>query len=819
MINVLDYTVTELIYSSVRSAVYRGQANQDKRPVVIKVLNIDYPTRENLAKLRREYDIARDLNFEGILHPIDIIPFQQGYALILEDFGGISLGSVMTKHKIGLLACMQIAVKLVDTIGRIHQKGIIHKDIKPSNIIINEETGQVKLTDFSIASHIFGERQEHVNPDILEGTLSYISPEQTGRMNRSIDHRADLYSLGVTLYEMLTGVLPFSATGAMELIHCHMAVPPKPPREIEKDIPAPLSDIVMKLLAKNAEDRYRSAFGLKHDLEECLAKFSTSGTVERFVLGTRDIPATLQIPEKLYGREGELAELMSAFSRVAQGRTEMMMVKGSTGIGKSVLINELYKPVIVLKGYFAAGKFDQFKRNVPYSALRQAFQELIRQLLSERTERIIEWQEKIQAALGPNGQIIADLIPEIELIIGKQPPVEPLPPAQSQNRFNLVFTEFVKVFASQEHPLVLFLDDIQWVDWGTLKLVELLATARDMNSLLLIGAYRDTEVGLAHPLMLTLDVIIKTGVTTREILLKPLPVNGVVELITDTLACSHSAAESLAEVVMNKTQGNPFFINQFLRNLYQKQMIRFDVEKYSWEWDVAAIQSADITSNVVEFMCNKIKQLSPAARNSLTMAACIGNKFDLDLLAQMRDKTAADTAITLHEPQLEGMIAPIGDSYKYVGGYTGEDTTGRMSPETGIPYVFIHDRIQQAAYSLIPEEQKKKLHYKVGRIMIEQTPVGEREEKLFEIVQHLNISADQITSVSELTELTGFNLEVTRKAKAANAYDTALQFASNGIVLLRNNGWQDNYELTRDLSFEKAECEYLVGNFEKAEPF
>jgi serine/threonine protein kinase len=514
MINVPGYTVLDLLSSSDSSTLYRGRTDQDKSPVVIKMPGTEPPSRSELAQIRWEYEIAKDLDLEGVVRPINLISFQQSCALIMEDIGGVPLNTVMAEHTIDLMSGLQIALRLAETLGKIHQKGIIHKDIKPSNIILSKETGQIKLTDFSIASRVSGEKQPYVNPDLLEGTLAYISPEQTGRMNRSIDHRADLYSLGVTMYEIFTGVLPFASSEKVELIHCHMAIPPKPPRECDKNIPELLSDIIMKLLAKNAEDRYRSSFGLRHDLEECVKQLKSTGDIRKFVLGKRDIPTTLQIPEKLYGRNKELAELMSAFMRAAQGRNEMMLVKGSPGIGKSVLINELHKPIVEQKGYFAAGKFDQFKHDVPYSALRQAFKELSRQLLSERTERIIDWQERIQNALGPNGQIIVELIPEMELIIGKQPPVETLPPTQSQNRFNMVFTEFVKIFARREHPLVIFLDDMQWADWATLKLVELLVTTPDLKFLLLIMAYRDNEVGPAHPLMLTLDEIAAAGITT-----------------------------------------------------------------------------------------------------------------------------------------------------------------------------------------------------------------------------------------------------------------------------------------------------------------
>jgi predicted ATPase len=596
-----------------------------------------------------------------------------------------------------------------------------------------------------------------------------------------------------------------------------MAVMPSPPHDRKRNVPEMFSDIIMKLLAKNAEGRYHSAFGLKHDLKRCLHQFEQSGTIEKFTPGSLDIPTTLQIPEKLYGRERELAELISAFSQTAQGQTEVIMVSGLPGIGKSVLTNELHKPTVEHRGYFASGKFDQFKPDVPYSAFQQAFKELICHILCEKTERINEWRAQFIAALGPNGQIIVDLIPELELVIGKQMPVESLPPIQSQNRFKMVFSEFVKVFISRKHPLVLFLDDMQWADLATLKLVETLVVNPEMKSFLFIGAYRNNEVTSSHPLMLALNEIGKAGVMVREVPLKALPVKGIAELIADTLACRPADAEPLAEVVMDKTHGNPFFINQFLRSLYQKQMILYDTQKNVWTWDIMKIKEAEITSNVVEFMCSRIQQLSSSARNTLTVAACIGNTFDQEFLAQISEASVAETAGAIKESQMEGLLVPVSGKYKYVDEYKELHTPLPPSGSVRLEYMFLHDRIQQAAYSLIPEDHKQKIHFKVGSAFLEQEHGRKREDRLFDIVQHLNLGAEQMTSQSERNGLAELNLQACRKAKAASAYDTAWQFAEKGIALIGMNRWSDNYTLCCDLSMEKAECDYLVGNTDSAE--
>ncbi len=816
MLNLPGYTDLEEISSSSRSTVYRGLESQNKAPVIIKVLNIEQPSQADLAKIKREYELTKDLSSDGVLQPLALLPFEENFALILEDFGGVALSTLIASKKLDLLFCLQIAMKLTETLGKIHQQHIIHKDIKPSNIIINENAEQVKISDFSIAARVASERQSQINPDLLEGSLKYIPPEQTGRINRSIDHRADLYSFGVTLYEILTGFLPFTATDAMELIHCHMAISPKPPSEVDNAIPQQISDIIIKLLSKNAEERYQSAFGLRHDLEYCYIMLKVRGEIPISTLGKKDIPTTLHIPEKIYGRENEIRELFAALFQASRGRTEFLLVMGPPGIGKSALINELRMPVIKLKGFFASGKYDQFKRDEPYNAIKQAFQELCRQILGERKEKIASFRDKLRTALGQNGRIITDLIPEVELIIGEQPVVEILPPTQSQNRFNMVFTKFVKVFADQKHPLVLFLDDMQWADWASLKLVDLLTASTELRSLLIIGAYRDNEVSPSHPLALTLSQITAKGFSHQEIKLGPLQSDGLVKLLIDTLACKQSSAKSLADLVISKTNGNPFFVSQYLRNLYKQRLLVFDQEKYAWQWDDSRIRATKISSNVADFMVNSIRELTPEASNILSMAACIGSQFDLGLLTLLNGSTIADTATTLQEPQHAGLIMPIDPSYKYLETYTEEETAAQ-NVNTGVTYIFLHDRIQQAAFSLLTEEKVKKLHYMAGKAMQELLPPIERNDKLFEIAQHLNMGAELYADHTECIELAELNLEASRRAKISNAYETAIQFADSGIDLFDKKGWQDNYELLRDLFLEKAECDYLVGNLDEAE--
>ncbi|MGD1913124.1 MAG: AAA family ATPase, partial [Rivularia sp. (in: cyanobacteria)] len=583
MVNIQGYHVNEQLYNGSRTLVYRAIRENDQKPVVIKLLNNTYPNFNELLQFRNQYTIAKNLNIPGIIIPYSLEAYQNSYALVMEDFGGVSLreyiqtSNVETLHVTSVENILGIALKITDILHNLHQNRVIHKDIKPDNILINPETKQIKLIDFSIASLLPKETQEIKNPNSLEGTLAYLSPEQTGRMNRGIDYRSDFYALGVSFYELLTGELPFKSEDAMELVHCHIAKKPpqmnkldsnpllgrKPhPNSLgsreskphpnpllvsarEKDIPQVLSDIVMKLMAKNAEDRYQSALGLKHDLQLCLTQLKETGRIEAFEIGKRDICDRFIIPEKLYGREKEVEELLTAFERVSQGNRELMLVAGFSGIGKTAVVNEVHKPIVKQRGYFIKGKFDQFNRNIPFSAFVQAFRDLMGQLLSESDAQLSSWKHKILQALGENGQVIIDVIPELERIIGKQPPVMELSGNEAQNRFNLLFGKFIQVFSTKEHPLVIFLDDLQWADSASLNLMKLLISEAESGYLLTMGAYRDNEVFPAHPLMLTIDELNKQQATIQTITLKALSDGDVNNLVSDTLSCEGEIAKPL----------------------------------------------------------------------------------------------------------------------------------------------------------------------------------------------------------------------------------------------------------------------------------
>ncbi|MBW4490088.1 MAG: AAA family ATPase [Trichocoleus desertorum ATA4-8-CV12] len=817
MINILGYKSTYKIYESTSTVVYRGKDETKQASVIIKTLKSDYPTPKELYRLQHEYEIAKKLEIEGVVKPYRLEKHDLSLALILEDFGGESLSAFLDSEAYDLKQLLKIGIQLTSVLGEIHRNNIIHKDIKPQNIIINFETNQVKIADFSIASCLSRENQTISNPNLLEGTLAYMSPEQTGRMNRVIDYRTDFYSLGVTFYEMLTGQLPFVATDPIELVHCHIAKNPISPHQLNPEIPESVSAIVMKLLAKTAEDRYQSAYGIKADLEVCLNQPEGKGKIESFTPGQQDVSAQFQIPQKLYGRELETKTLMNAFERVSQGITEMVLVAGYSGVGKSVLVNEIHRPVVRQKGYFIAGKFDQFKRNIPYFSLVQAFQELVRQLLTESESQVMAWREKLLNELGSNGQVIIDVIPEVELIIGKQPALPHLSASESQNRFNLVFQEFIRVFAQKEHSLVLFLDDLQWADSASLKLIQLLMTAAGQQCLLLIGAYRDNEVNLLHPLIATLEEIQKNKAAIETITLSPLSGDDIRKLVADTFRCSLMKADSLAQLLSKKTDGNPFFLTQLLTTLYQEELVYYNTEVGLWQWKIEKIQDVETTDNVVDLMVKKLQQLSESTQNVLKLAACIGNTFDLSLLAIVNEKSLFSTATELWEALQVGLVLPLSEAYKLVLMNELEGFEQASSQEIVVSYRFLHDRVQQAAYLLIPEDHKKETHLKIGRSLLKDIEAAEQEENIFDIVNQLNIGASLILHQNEKDELAQLNLLAGRKAKAAAAYETSLKYLDTGLALLPSNSWDCCYNLTADLYIEAIEVAYLNTHFETAE--
>jgi len=829
MISFPGYRIKEKIFESYNSYVFRAIQEDSLLPVVIKVLKGEYPNPERIVRFKREFEILKSLNLDGVIKAYGIDSYNNNWAIITEDFGAESIKKILEKRRLSLKEFLKLSIRISEILLGMHQLNIIHKNINSTNIVWNQETDQVKIIDFGISTILSHEIAAIQNPNEFEGTLSYVSPEQTGRMNRMIDYRTDMYSLGVTFYEILTGQLPFTGNDPMELVHCHIAKAPQPPHllisayfsEELKGLEI-LSKIIMKLMSKGAEDRYLSFFGLKYDLEKCLKHLKKNQTLSGFdfELGENDFSNKFQIPQKLYGRETEIAILLDAFDRVCAplhggNMGEMMMVTGYTGIGKSALVNEIHIPIVEKRGYFISGKFDRFKRNIPYSALTLAFQDLMRQILVESEPEIKHWKEKILEEVGPNGQLIIDVIPDVELIIGKQPQVPELQPLETQNRFNMYFQNFIRTFAYEGHPLVIFLDDLQWADTPTLKLLEKLMLDSKTKYLLIIGAYRDNEVDPSHPLIISLDKLKNENAVVNFINLAPLEAHHINKIISDSLKCSPAETEHLGRICLAKTNGNPFFLIQFLNSLVDQGLIEFDTRTFRWEWDAAYIEKADITSNVVDLMTARIQKLPEKAKRILKLASCIGTRFDLDTLAIINEKLAVETAVEMNEALDSGLIQPIGEDYK-LAGYLDflKDKTFFERLKHKIQYKFLHDRVHQAAYSLIGDEYKS-IHLKIGRLLLQKFVNEERDERIFDIVNHLNSGIDLITGKKEKDDLAKLNLQAGRKAKASTAYEIAFQYFNTGLNLLGPHKWGSDYKLSLELSIEAAEISYLNGNFEK----
>jgi PAS domain S-box-containing protein len=752
------------------------------------------PNPDSLARLAHEYGLKDHIDSTWAARPLELVRERGQTMLVMEDPGGELLA-----HRISgpmdVSQFLRLALSLSTALGALHESGLIHKDIKPTNIIVGAATNSAWFTGFGIASRATRERNTPAPPEMIAGTFAYMAPEQTGRMNRSIDPRSDLYSLGVTFYEMLTGVLPFTASEPIEWIHCHIARQPVPPAERISGIPQPASAVVMKLLAKAAEDRYQTAAGLQVDLRRCLSEWEASQRILPFRLGEHDASNELRFKEKLYGRETEIECLIAAFDRVVSRRTsELVLVSGYSGIGKSSIVNELHKVLVPSHSLFAAGKFDQYKRDIPYATLSQAFLGLVRQLLSKNESELTHWRDALTEALGSHGQLMINLIPELALIIGKQPSVPDLPPSEAQSRFLLAFRRFLGVFARPEHPLILFLDDLQWLDSATLDVFEHLASEPEIRNLLLVGAYRDNEVDSAHPLTSRLEIIRAAGGRVQDIPLGAIRREDVARMVADALETEKQKVSPLATSVFDKTAGNPFFTIQFVSALADEELLTYETRTSTWRWDLDRVSARGVTDNVVDLMVERLRRLPTASLDALKQLACIGGSVEATALCQVIGTSREESQKLLEDALLAGLLIQSGDTY-----------------------AFAHDRVQEAAYALIPEAFRPEAHLRIGRLLLIHTPPQKREEAIFEIVNQLNRGAALITAQDERQDLAECNLIAAKRARNSTAYAAALHYVAAGGTLLPEDRWYQNYKLTYTLALAQAECEYLVGNIAAAE--
>ncbi len=750
------------------------------------------PARAN--RLAHEYKLQEHLEASWAVRPVDLVRRHGQPMLLLESLPGEPLDHVID-GPMDLARFLAIAVAVSAAIGRLHGSGLVHKDIKPANILVDVTTGRAWLTGFGIASRQPREHQAPEPPETIAGTLPYMAPEQTGRMNRSIDSRSDLYSLGVTLYEALTGALPFEADYPLEWVHCHVARRPVAPVERRPEVPAAVSSIIMKLLAKTPEERYQTAAGVERDLRRCQRAWRKHRRIETFELGRADVPERLKIPEKLYGRDAEVRQLIATFDRVvSRGTIECVLVSGYGGIGKSSLVNELLKALIPSRGLFAAGKFDQLTRNIPYATLAEAFTSLVRHILIGSDAELQSWRTALTEALGHHGALIAKLVPEIERVIGEQPPIPDLPAQEARNRFQHVLKQFIGVFARSGHPLVLFLDDLQWQDGATLDALQYLLTHPDSSHLLIIGAYRDNEIGPAHPLTRMLEGIRQSLPNVQEIALAPIRSQDVEALIADTLHVQPLAARPLAQLTYEKAGGNPFFTTQFLTMLAEERLLSFETRSAAWRWDLDRIREKDYTDNVAALMSGRLTRLSARTQAALRHLACLSHNAELATLAMILGESADTTELMLVEAVQAGLVL-----------------AGKRA------FNFLHDRVREAAYALIPERERSAMHLRIARILEAQTAPAAVGDHIFEIVNHYNRGVSLLQGTQEQDRVAALNLEAALRARESSAYGVARSYLTAGRELLPPGAWKRHYTLTFSLELHGAECEILAGELKVAE--
>lgn len=809
MLKLENYTLDEKLEESTDSIVYRGQDISSKNRVIIKLTNTSQ-TQQRI-NFKREYEFTHDIQCANVVRSLALISDKQTAALIQEDFGGTTIKNILLTKKIPLQKGLLYAVEICKALEEVHQLGIIHKNINSYNIIINEETNKIKITGFDIALDQTKDITTIDNLNKLTGNLNYISPEQTGRINRIVDYRTDFYSFGVVLYEILTGDLPFSEDEPLKLIHAHLAKEPIPPHTINPEIPLAVSNLVMKLLSKSADDRYQGASGIESDLVHCLHQFQSTGKIPLFQLASADITQRFTVPQKLYGRDQEIATLLKSFEKACSGAKEIMLVTGYSGIGKTALIHEIDKSLTITKSFFTSGKFDQFLRHIPYSAMITAFKGLIRYLMSEEEAELNHWKEEIKLTLGDNIGLMMNIIPDLGLLIEKPKEETPTPvySKEQQDRLNLAFIKLIQVFCKAEHPLVFFLDDLQWIDTASLNLLENLIKSDEIKYFYFIGAYRNNEVDNFHPLAKSLDKLTQDNVSLNKITLTPLSQSAIENLISDTVHRDINEVLDLADIVIAKTEGNPFFVIQFLMTLYQEHLVKFDPDKRVWRWDIQKIKQQNITDNVIELMIIKLNKLPVTTQHFLSLAACLGHQVDLQTLSIVSEKGLKDVYSELLPAVKEAYLLPISKQ---------ELSSENLIESILISYQFkfLHDRVQQAAYALTSCEEQLVYNLKIAQSLLENLSHEDKEHRLFEIVDHLN-NAEKLIPIAAKEQWKKLNFRAAIKAKQAAAYENALYYLKKAMSALSEQDWEANYSETLNFYRERIELEFLNGDFETSQ--
>lgn len=829
MISIGEYRIDEKLFESSNTLVCRASPvnGVDTHSVIIKFLQDEFPSPEALARFRSEYELQTKLNSSYVVKAKEMFRYKNSQAIVLEDFGGESLGGLLEDGPVSFDDFCIIARKLLNCVEYIHQNNVVHKDINPSNIIWRDDTQELKLIDFGISTELSLESSDVPISQGLKGTLAYISPEQTGRMNRALDYRTDYYSIGVTLYQLLTGQLPLNATDPIEWVHAHIARTPRSAYEVNAAIPRALSDVIDKLMCKHAEERYLTVSGIRRDLEYCEKAFRRTGDIPRFSLGVNDYPKSFQISNKLVGRSKEYHSLLSAFETINCGDKALVSILGESGVGKTSLVKEIQRPVVTSRGYFAEGKFDQYDRTTPYSALIMAFSQLIKQVLVESDAELSLWRERLSTALEQNGQLVVEVLPELESLIGPQPSLREVSNDEMQNRFHRTFSRFAQSFCSTTHPVVVFLDDIQWADLSSLRLISEIFQEDGIDHFMLVLAYRNEDVTAAHPASQTIQEIQSSGTNNREIVLNPLTMNDLSEILANSMNCDASHCQSLAKLTFDKTAGNPFYFSRFVEMLGKEGHISFDPQLSQWTWDLAKITLSDSTDNVIDLMVSKLCDLPQDVVQLVKVSATIGVEFDVFTLANVVDDSISNVAERLLEAIKAGFLLPQTDAYQWMQ-FLLEDTDDQeeeldldMVPDSMIDienssYRFAHDRIQQAAYSIVSEDELANWHHKIGKVLAEnlaKTP--ENHRLVFEIVSHFNKTTEQFRKLEDRVGLVELNIRAAKYAKERAAFEQYCNYSSVASDLLDTSMLEFNPGLYFEARLVNADSAYLNARYEQ----
>ena len=799
------FDVAEEISRSGWHALHRGQRLAGGEPVLLKLPVADAPQSPAIELLAHEFELLRSIALPGVPSVRDLVRRDGRTCLVLDDPGGLPLPLSLRAELPSVETFLALAARMIAVLGQVHRLGIVHGSIEPRAFLLHSVTGDVALVDFAHATSDGGGVGTPDTRYLLRRALAYLAPEQSGRTSRTVDQRADLYALGATWYELLTGRAPFRTDDPLELIHLHLAKTPASPTEIDPRIPEPIARIVLKLLAKTPEQRYQSAAGLALDVESCARDWAVHRRIAPFPLGRGDVSDRFAIPHALYGREADVDWLRSRIERARTGRPALLLVAGPPGIGKTALIQDLLRPALRERTHFVSGKFDQLARGVPYGALIHALRALVRQLLTENEAELARWRARLVEALGTNGGVVAEVIPEIDLIVGTQPPAPSVDPAARLNRFQLVFQRFASALAREDRPLVLFLDDLQWADPGTLSLLPTLLAAPDVRHLLVVGAFRDSEVDAAHPLTRTVESLESAGVEVGRLVLGPLPLSDLTRLVRDTLRGEHEEAAALAQLVASTTEGNPFFSIQFLNSLRQDGFLVFDPERGCFAYrSTRGGGGPSLAEDVVDLIARKLERLDPEAARLMTLASCIGHSFDDEVLSTIGERPLERVRESLGPAVRESLIlAAARDDAPFAEAPTG--------------YAFVHDRVQQAAYARIPADERPVVHRRIGRLLLERADAARLDDALFDVVHQLNLGCLAIESEAERVELARLDLRAGRKAQASTAFAAARTYFEAGASVLSDRAWDAEYELAFALRLGAAECLYLCGRFDEVE--